>query len=137
MKRTFPTIALLAVLGTMAVGCQKENIVENATIVAQVGETRTIIYTVDGTERQITLVGDEAWSDFLHHMLAMAREGHRVSFRNGKTPLSVTSAKETVTFTTTDQNEAYTWCDNMYNAGYSVTMYYDKDKGIYTCIAVK
>ena len=35
MHKTFTTIALFAVLGTLAVSCQKENIIDENTVVAE------------------------------------------------------------------------------------------------------
>jgi len=137
MKKVFKTVALCAVLGTMAVGCQKENIIEDANVVAQIGTVRKMQYTIDGVEHHITLVGDNAWNEFLHQMAALAKEGHSISFRNEEASSAVASAKETVTFTTTDHDEACAWCNSMSDQGYTVYMGYDKDKGMYICVAVK
>lgn len=54
MNRKAITIALLAVLGTMATGCQKENIVEPQSATAEVGTVRTVLYAVDGVEHRVT-----------------------------------------------------------------------------------
>ena len=35
MKKAFTTVALFAVLGTMAVSCQKENIIDETPVVAE------------------------------------------------------------------------------------------------------
>ena len=35
MKKTFITLALLAVLGTLAVSCQKENIIDETSVVEE------------------------------------------------------------------------------------------------------
>lgn len=137
MKRTIITIALFAVLGTLAVSCQKENILGQNAVVAENGTMYTVSYTVDGVTHKITLVGEDAWHDFLHHMIALAEEGHRVSFRNEEAASNAAPTKETVTYTTTNHDDAYKWAEKKINEGYSVTIEYDDRTGIYTCTAIK
>ena len=137
MSKTLTTIALFAVLGTLAVSCQKENIIDETNIVAENDTVYQVSYTVDGVTHQLTLVGDEAWHDFLKRMVALAEEGHEVSFRNEEASLRAVSTKEKVTYTTTNQDEALVWSEMMIKDGYTVTISYDKASGIYTCIAIK
>ena len=137
MRKTFTTFALFAVLGTLAVSCQKENIIDETNIVAENDTVYKVCYTVDGATHQITLVGDEAWHDFLNRMFALAEEGHEVSFRNEETASHIVSSKETVTYTTSDHDEAYAWAEVMMKDGYSVSIHFDKESGIYTCYAIK
>ena len=137
MSKTLTTIALFAVLGTLAVSCQKENIIDETNIVAENDTVYKVSYTVDGVTHQLTLVGDEAWHDFLNRMVALAEEGHEVSFRNEEASLRAVSTKEKVTYTTTNQDEALAWSEMMIKDGYTVTISYDKASGIYTCIAIK
>jgi len=136
MRKTFTTIALFAVLGTLAVSCQKENIIDETNIVAENDTVYTVSYTVDGVTHQITLVGDEAWHDFLNYMMALAEEGHEVTFRNEEAASCVVSTKEKITFTTTDHDEAYAWAEAMLKDGYTVSIHFDKETGIYTCYAI-
>ena len=131
------TIALIAVLGTMAVSCQKENINETTTAVSQIGTVRNMYYTIDGVNYHITLVGDEAWRIFLNQMLALAEEGHRVSFRNEDASSCVGSTKETVTYVTGNHDDAIAWADTMVDKGYDVTITFDEKEHKYVCIAVK
>ena len=137
MSKTLTTIALFAVRGTLAVSCQKENIIDETNIVAENDTVYKVSYTVDGVTHQLTLVGDEAWHDFLNRMVALAEEGHEVSFRNEEASLRAVSTKEKVTYTTTNQDEALVWSEMMIKDGYTVTISYDKASGIYTCIAIK
>lgn len=137
MSKTLTTIALFAVLGTLAVSCQKENIIDETNIAAENDTVYKVSYTVDGVTHQLTLVGDEAWHDFLNRMVALAEEGHEVSFRNEEASLRAVSTKEKVTYTTTNQDEALVWSEMMIKDGYTVTISYDKASGIYTCIAIK
>lgn len=137
MRKTFTTIALFAVLGSLAVSCQKENIIDETNIVAENGSVYKVSYTVDGVTHQLTLIGDEAWQAFLNRMLALAEEGHEVRFRNEETASRIVSAKEVVTYATKERDKAYAWADAMVEEGYTVTIRFDKETGVYTCEAVK
>ena len=55
MKKQVISVALFAVLATMAVSCQKENLVEPQTTVSEIGTVRTVSYAVDGVAHQVTL----------------------------------------------------------------------------------
>ena len=137
MNRTLKTIALCGVIGLTAVSCQKENLVENPGVVAQNDTVRTVLYNIDGVEHRISLVGEDAWNDFLQHMFALAEEGHKVSFRNEDKTASIVPTKETVTFSTKKKSEAYAWCDEMAEAGYEVFLEYDATTGMYNCTATR
>jgi uncharacterized cupredoxin-like copper-binding protein len=137
MNKTIKVIALCGVLGTMAVSCQKENLVEeNTNIVAQANTVRNVVYNVDGIDHRITLIGDDSWNNFLQHMFALAEEGHRVTFRNEDNTVNVATAKEIVTFSTKDKKKAEAWCEEMVEAGYEVSIYFDPDTNTYNCIAI-
>lgn len=136
MRKTFTTIALVAMLGALAVSCQKENIIDETPVVAENVTVYTVSYAVDGVTHQLTLVGDEAWHDFLNRMMALAEEGHEVTFRNEEAASRVVSTKEKVTFTTTNHDEAYAWAEAMLKDGYTVSIHFDKETGIYTCYAI-
>ena len=136
MKLKFRTVALLAVLSIAAVSCEKENIVDNAATTGEVASMQMVTYTVDGVTSQVVVLSEDAWNDFLDWMFALAEEGHRVSFRRGVASERI-AAKETITYTTSDQQDAYMWANQMVSQGYLVTVDYDKKTGIYTCIAIK
>lgn len=137
MRKTFTTIALFAVLGTLAVSCQKENIIDEISIVAENDTVYTVSYSVDGVTYQITLTGDDAWHDFMNRMFALAEEGHEVSFRNEETASRIVSTKEVVTYSTKERDKAYAWAEAMAEEGYTVTISFDKKTGVYTCEALK
>lgn len=137
MRKTFTTIALFAVLGPLAVSCQKENIIDETNIVAENGTVYTVSYAVDGVMHHLTLVGDEAWHDFLNRMLAMAEEGHEVTFCNDEAASRVVPTKEVVTYTTDNGEDALNWAEKMVDDGYTVTITFDKEKKTYTCYAIK
>ena len=137
MRKTFTTIALFAVLGTLAVSCQKENIIDETSIVAENNKVYTVCYTVDGVTHHLTLIGDDVWHDFMNRMFALAEEGHEVSFRNEETASRVVSTKDVVTYSTKDRDKAFAWADAMVEEGYTVTVRFDENTGIYTCYAIK
>lgn len=137
MRKTLTTIALVAVLASMAVSCQKENFTDQTTIASESFATYTVQYTVDGVSHTISFIGEDAWNDFLDRMFALAEEGHSVSFRKVENTSNAMSAKETVKHTTTNKDEAYAWADKMGKDGYAVTIRYDKETGVYTCYAIK
>ena len=60
MRKIFITIALFAVLGTLTVSCQKENIIDDTCVVAENGTVFTVSYSVDGATHHITLIGEDA-----------------------------------------------------------------------------
>ena len=137
MKKTFTTVALFAVLGTIATSCQKENEFDKTTIEVGQNTIYRVSYSIDGKIYQLTLIGDDAWHDFLNRMFALAEEGHTVTFNNENVTSQTVSAKDVVTYTTTNKDEALSWAERMGNDGYVVTIKYDKGTGVYTCIAEK
>ena len=118
MKKTFITVALFAMLGTLATSCQKETLTELSPVTAQ-NETYLITYSVDGVSMQMRLNGDEALRAFLHRLTALAREGHRVTVRNENTA-GQASTKEVVTYHTTSEDDANEWAAKMIRDGYEV-----------------
>lgn len=136
MRKTLATIALLAVLGALAVSCQKETIIDETTIVTENDTYFMVSYSVDGITNQITLIGEDAWHDFLNYMFVLAEEGHKVSFRNEEASSRTIPSKDVVTYTTTSREEAYSWANRMADMGYIVTIKFNKESGVYTCEAV-
>lgn len=82
MKKHLTTLTLFAVLGTLTVSCQKENLFDQTQIEVEQTAIYKVSYSIDGTSYQITLFGDDAWRDFVKQMIALAEKGHRVTFRN-------------------------------------------------------
>ena len=93
-------------------------------------------YSIDGVTTQMVISDDESWHSFLNWMFTLAEEGRQVTFsRTGFINQSIT--KDIVTFSSKDRNTAYEWADMMANDGYSVSVEYNKDTGMYDCIAIK
>ena len=110
MKRNIITVALFAVLVTIAVSCQKENLVEPQSTVEVIGTVRTVSYTIDGVTNQIILQNDAEWDAFVDSMLFQ-------------------------TITTPDQEKAKAWSKEKADQGYTVSTTYAN--GQYTVIAIK
>ena len=134
MKKYFITVALYVVLATLAVGCQKETseIPVGTDVVCSV---YTVTYTIDEQTYRNVFAGEQEWNLFLHRMVALAKEGHTVSFKYEEND-TMPSQKDVVTYTTTDENDAVAWCNRMTKDGYLVTLSYDRETHIYTCIAI-
>ena len=141
MKKTIISVALLAVLTSLAVSCQKEEAditsATPSTVIAENDTLRTVVYTIDGVSYRLTLLGDEAWHDFLSRMFALAEEGHTVTFFNEEAASRVLPSKVVETYSTSDKDDAYPWAEKKGNEGYTVTVVFDEETGIYTCYAFK
>ena len=138
MKKTTKTVALLAVLSVAAVGCQKETImVEPQTDVETSGTVYTVRYSVNGVTHTETIIGEQAWADFLQRMLALTEEGYRVTVSRNTDTAQYAMSKEVVTFKTKKKAEAYTWVEQKINEGYTVTIDYNEQTGEYTCVATR
>ncbi len=141
MKKTIISVALLAVLTSLAVSCQKEEAditsATPSTVIAENDTLRTVVYTIDGVSYRLTLVGDQAWHDFLSRMFALAEEGRTVTFFNEEAASRVLPSKVVETHSTSNKEEAYQWAEQKINEGYTVTVVFDEKTGIYTCYAFK
>ena len=136
MKTNFKKVALLAVLSLAAVSCEKETFIDPVVVTGEESVIKTVVYTIDGETRLMTFLDESSWNAFLDWLFTLAEEGHTVSFRLGNA-MQRSAAKETVTFTTTNKEEAYGWANDMALNGYQVTVQYDEESGKYTCTAIK
>jgi hypothetical protein len=141
MKKTIITVALLAVLTSLAVSCQKEEAditsATPSTVIAENDTHRTVVYSIDGVSYRLTLVGDQAWHDFLSRMFALAEEGHTVTFFNEEAASRCLPSKVVETHSTSNKEDAYQWSEQKVKEGYTVTIVFDEETGIYTCYAFK
>ena len=134
MKKVFRTVALIALMGLTATGCQKESMVEQQNSIADIS-FKSVYYTIDGMTTQASFVSEESWNEFLDWLVTLSEEGHRVSFRSANQERSV--KKDVVTYTTKSHDEAVAWADQMVKAGYEVFIEHDPTTGVYTCTAIK
>lgn len=100
-------------------------------------EMKRIGYSVDGNVFSIEIRGSEAWQTFMERMAALAREGHEIFLWDEDVASTVSTTKETVTYTTPNVKEATNWCEAMINEGYKVTMVYDDIHQVYVCTAIR
>jgi hypothetical protein len=134
MNINYKKLALIAVLGLTATGCQKENVLPLSGN-EQTMETIQVVYSINGEVFQTTLSESE-WDAFLERMMALAREGYEISFSKNRSSLT-SQSKEIVTFVTTSEQKAHAWSNEMLNQGYKVTISYNHKTGEYTCIATR
>ena len=137
MRSTIKIFILITLLGTLAAGCKKYEFTD----LTEPHTTRDytvyrIHYTIDSEERHTTVIGEEALDGFISDMMDKARDGHRVSFRDEAFP-KPEAYNTPLTFTTADQKKAYSWAEARMKEGYAVSVSYDKETLIYTCIALK
>ena len=137
MKRIIYPVALMAVLTTLAVGCQKETVVEPQNLVVETDTVYTVCYTVNGVTHTERLFDKAEYDALLLRLLALAREGYDVVIVGGNSMGDVSLAKEVVTYTTKKEVEAVAWTKQKIDEGYTVQMSYDQQTGEYTCIAYR
>ena len=130
-------MALFAMLSLTTVSCQKENLVENATQSVENSATRTIIYTVNGTTYRQVIHSDEDLDALMLTLFALAHEGYTVRVMDENNNLCESWAKEKVTYTTKNKNDAITWSLEKFNEGYDVTISFNQETGEYTCVATR
>lgn len=134
MKKQFFSVALFVVLVTMAVGCQKENLVEPQSTVAEIGTVRTVSYAVNGIVYRVFLHGNAEWDAFVDSMMSLSEQGYDVRITNESAAKQSPATKDVQTITTTDCNEAKEWAKKKSDEGYAVAIHYED--GVYTCVAV-
>lgn len=128
MRKIFRTTVFFAAMAMMSTSCQKEN--DN---LLSARNCKQVQYTVAGVSHRVFLFYDEDWSLFLDSMVALTKEGYVVEIQG--TPSIAMKYKETITYTTTSESEVKIWVNNMVSQGYDVTVSYDSNTGIFTCIA--
>ena len=134
-KKIIKIASLCAVLSLTTISCQKEPMFDSTMQQTDVSIMYTIGYTINGVSHITTFNSEEAYYQFLQYLFAMAREGYTVSFRNNAQQ-QTSSSKERVVFTTNNESEAIAWGKKMSDAGYTVSIEYNQETGIYTCIAI-
>ena len=135
MKRIVITVALFAVLATMAGSCQKEKLVESHPTSTELATERAISYTVDGATNHVILRSEAEWDGFIDSMLSLAAQGHEVSFVNNGATVNGEPTKDVQTLTTSDPTEAKKWAKEKADEGYTVSTTYAN--GQYTVVAIK
>lgn len=135
MNKRVLTVALIAVLGTMAVGCQKETIVDLQGSAAETATVYTVQYAIDGVLHTEVLHGEEEYNAVLSRLMAMARSGSKVELFAQNTSQREQASKKTETFTTDSEAEATSWSKKKMDEGYNVVVTFDEKEKVYICIA--
>ena len=134
MKRTIIKVAILALLGTVAVSCQKEAEPVPSSVCSQ--SECNVRYSIDNRIYHANLQTSEEWHIFLSDMFALARQGHRITIQNTTVSTPTAASKEIKTHETKDYGEALDWANMMIELGYIVTIEYDEETGIYIVTAI-
>lgn len=129
------TVTLFAIAALAAAGCTKEEWHELPTTAMEESVGTTLYYSIDGTRYSARAHSRDDQRRLIDWLATMAREGHTVKV--GRTASLQGTAKETVTFTTPNKDEATQWVYDMLANGYLVTMEYDPDHGVFICTATK
>ncbi len=137
MKKVFASVAILAVLCTMSVSCQKERLDEPQKVAMEDESVRIINYVVDDVESSVVFYNDTAWMLFLDDLFDLSRQGHSVTVYDVGAFQNNMVTDETLTYVTTIKNLAVLWTSKKIEEGYRVTVFYNNTTGEYTCIAIR
>ena len=79
------------------------------------------------------IFSEEELAPLYSYLLGLARNGQQIVIGNeNQMPIY---SKEMVTFDTPNEKEASNWADKRRKEGYVVSITYDKEEGIFRCIA--
>jgi hypothetical protein len=139
MKKTIINISILCILATTTISCQKEPITEQSNTPIEVfGEnTINLCYTVDGIQHFYPIHNNGEWDTFWELVIALAHDGHNVQVMNERSISTDLSTKETLVYTTQNEQEATNWMKARLLEGYKVSFVFDEETGKYICIAVR
>lgn len=137
MKKTTTTLAFLAVLSLANISCQKEDLRNSTTreTTEQAYAENGIVYSIDGQTYTASFRTPEEKEAFFLQLMVIARQGHVVNIRSSQRTQSL--VKEKVTYQTEKPEDAAKWCLKMEHLGYDVSVTYDENMGVYTCVAIK
>lgn len=134
MKNVIITLAALALLATTAISCQKET--DYSSVVPITCSKHNVIYHIDGATHYAYIHSETEWHAFMERMFALARQGHRITVCRATTARQV-ATKETVTYKTSDHEDAKRWAKDMIAEGYEVDITYDEVNCIYIVTATQ
>ena len=138
MKKHFRKVATVAMFASLMVACQKDIVdVNKANNDSQVVGQKTLRYCVDGVRASCVLSNEADWCTFMQEMLLIAESGIPVVVYGESGNTISIGSKEFVTYSTSDKDDATTWCQKMVNDGYDVLIEYDTNTGLFVCTATK
>jgi hypothetical protein len=138
MNKKIITVALMALLSILSVGCSKQ---DGFSLIVDGNEYRVrqnlmVYYTIDGRRGELVeIMNDAELYRFMDKMVGESYRGHVVNVTPGKQIKGGT--KEKTSHTTTNRGEAVSWSTKKMREGYSVEIRYNRDTKTYTCTAVK
>ena len=130
-------VAVLATLGLMATGCQKDSMNDLSNRPTEGVSMNIVEYTVGGEVHREVIRSEEEYNALMLRLMALAREGYEVIVWNGNSVRQGNATKDVVVYTTTSESDAVKWAHNMMDNGYEVTISYNNKTGVYTCTAIK
>lgn len=140
MNKKIITVALMALLSILSVGCSKQEgfylSVDGNGNEYRVRQNLMVYYTIDGRRGELVeIMNDAELYRFMDKMVGESYRGHVVNVIPGKQQKGET--KDKTTHTTTSRGEAVSWSTKKIREGYSVEIRYNRDTKTYTCTAVK
>ncbi len=137
MNKKVLTVALMAVLGTMAVGCQKEMFVDPQSSLEEASTDYTVRYTVNGVMHTAMPKSEEEYDALLMRLVILTRSGYEVEVSDDNYVPSALATKETLEYKTPNEADAFNWTKQKSREGYKVRMVYDEKKCEHICIATR
>ena len=138
MKKHFRKVATVAMFASLMAACQKDIVVVNkANSDMQVVGQKKLSYCVDGVRTSYVLSNEADLRAFMQEMLLIAESGIPVVIYGESGNTFSIGSKEVVTYSTSDKDDATTWCKKMVNDGYDVLIEYDTNTGLFVCTATK
>jgi len=142
MNKKIITVALMALLSILSVGCSKQEgfslSVDGNGNEYRVRQNLMVYYTIDGRRGELVeIMNDAELYRFMDKMVGEAYRGHVVNVTPGKQIKVKGGTKEKASHTTTNRGDAVSWSTKKMREGYSVEIRYNRDTKTYTCTAVK
>ena len=128
-------MALFVSMTLLAASCQKEENLYSETSNIEMTDDKTVTYSIDGVMHSIPVQSESEYDELLASLLSAAKSGCVVKLYSANNRGDC--AKETVTYTTHNANDAISWAKDMSDAGYNVVITYNKDQDLYTCVATR
>lgn len=128
-------MAIVTMLAAMGTSCQKENMNDPITGVAETRAAYNVQYTINGVAYHAALNDQNEYDALIQRLIGLARMGYEVSFWDADKHNGDCLSKDVVIFRTPDEDEANKWGRMMTDKGYVVTITFDTTTGEFICIA--
>lgn len=119
MKTSFKLFTLLAAVFCLA-ACHPDE-----------EHPRDIVYIVAGNTTTVHLETESEWQNLLDRFCDYAEGGDSVTFYNASNAAKGVATKEVTEFSTTSRDEMKQWMSQMEDAGKTVTVTYDRERGLW------